>query len=69
MHDVTSADGAIAESDGSDDLVAQYILRSNSTSPDVTISEYYYVPTNEDLEPDMVAFDPSRADFRNAREL
>jgi hypothetical protein len=55
----------IVDPDPSDDLVARYILRSNNSSPPgVEISEFYYVPTKEDLEPDMVSFDPSRADFR-----
>ena len=50
--------------DDAGELVAKYILQNHSSLPGIEISEYSYSPTMEDLEPDMAAFDPSRADFR-----
>ncbi len=50
---------------GHGELVSEYILKSDDSSKSGTkISEYTYVPSELDLEPDMAAFDPSRADFR-----
>jgi hypothetical protein len=50
---------------GHGELVSEYILKSDDSSKTGTkISEYTYVPSELDLEPDMAAFDPSRADFR-----